>query len=123
MPTVVRPPDGPVGLDVEQVRALADVAALAGHVHSPAELARSRAPEPAAFFRTWTRKEALLKADGWNEFVITAKGSHVTIELNGTQIIDRDDPKFDKEGIIGLQIHVWPEPMEVRYKDLEIQEL
>jgi Domain of Unknown Function (DUF1080) len=69
------------------------------------------------------KAKALLKPDGWNEFVITAKGQHVTIDLNGTRIIDRDDPMFDKEGIIALQIHVWPEPMEVRYKDIEIQEL
>ena len=65
----------------------------------------------------------LLKADGWNEFVITAKGSHVTIDLNGTRITDRDDPKFEKAGIIGLQIHVWKDPMEVRFKDIEIKEL
>jgi hypothetical protein len=65
----------------------------------------------------------LLKPDGWNEFVITAKGSHVSIDLNGTQIIERDDPKFEKEGIIALQIHVWKEPMEVRFKDIEIKEL
>jgi Domain of Unknown Function (DUF1080) len=65
----------------------------------------------------------LLSADGWNAFVITAKGSHVTIDLNGTRIIDRDDSKFDKEGIIALQIHVWKEPMEVRFKDIEIKEL
>jgi hypothetical protein len=69
------------------------------------------------------KAKALLKPDGWNEFVITAKGSHVTIDLNGTRIIDRDEPKFDKEGIIALQIHVWPQPMEVRFKDLEIAEL
>jgi hypothetical protein len=69
------------------------------------------------------KAKALLKEDGWNEFVITAKGNHVTIDLNGTRIIDRDDPKFDKEGIIALQIHVWPEPMEVRYKDIEIKEI
>ena len=69
------------------------------------------------------KAKALLKADGWNEFVITAKGQHVTIDLNGTRIIDRDDPKFDKEGIIALQIHRWPEPMEVRFKDIEIKEL
>ena len=69
------------------------------------------------------KAKALLKPDGWNEFVITAKGSHVTIDLNGTRIIDREDPMFAKEGIIALQIHVWPEPMEVRYKDLEIAEL
>jgi hypothetical protein len=30
---------------------------------------------------------------------------------------------FAKEGIIALQIYVWPEPTEVRYKDIEIQEL
>jgi Domain of Unknown Function (DUF1080) len=69
------------------------------------------------------KAKALLKPDGWNEFVITAKGSHVTIDLNGTRIIDRDDPKFDKEGVIALQLHVWREPMEVRYKDIEIKEL
>jgi Domain of Unknown Function (DUF1080) len=69
------------------------------------------------------KAKALLKDDGWNEFVITAKGQHVTIELNGTQIIDREDSEFDKEGIIALQIHVWPEPMEVRFKDIQIKEL
>jgi hypothetical protein len=64
----------------------------------------------------------IVKKDGWNEFVITAKGPHVTIDLNGTRVIDRDDPKFDKEGIIALQVHVGP-AMEVRYKDIEIQEI
>jgi 3-keto-disaccharide hydrolase len=69
------------------------------------------------------KANALVKKNDWNEFVITAKGQHVTIDLNGTRIIDREDPKFDKQGIIALQIHVWPEPMEVRYKDIEIKEL
>jgi hypothetical protein len=69
------------------------------------------------------KANALVKKNDWNAFVITAKGQHVTIDLNGTRIIDRTDPKFDKEGIIALQIHVWPEPMEVRFKDIEIKEL
>ena len=56
-------PDGAVGLDVEQVRAVADLDALAEHVCSPAESARG-AVDPAAFFRLWTRKEALVKATG-----------------------------------------------------------
>jgi 4'-phosphopantetheinyl transferase len=56
-------PDGPVGLDVEQARAVADLAALADHVGSPTERARGDA-EATAFFRMWTRKEALLKATG-----------------------------------------------------------
>jgi 3-keto-disaccharide hydrolase len=64
----------------------------------------------------------LVKENDWNEFVITAKGKHVTIDLNGTRIIDRIDDKFDDEGIIALQVHVGP-PMEVRYKDIEITEL
>jgi hypothetical protein len=69
------------------------------------------------------KANALVKKNDWNEFVITAMGPHVTIDLNGARIIDRDDPKFDKDGIIALQIHVWKEPMEVRFKDIEIKEL
>jgi hypothetical protein len=69
------------------------------------------------------KAKALLKPDGWNEFVITAKGTHVTIDLNGTRVIDRDDPKFAPEGIIALQLHVVKTPMEVRFKDIEIKEL
>ena len=69
------------------------------------------------------KANALVKKGDWNEFVITAKGTHVTIDFNGTRIIDREDPKFDKQGIIALQLHVWKQPMEVRFKDIEIQEL
>jgi hypothetical protein len=69
------------------------------------------------------KAKPLVKKDDWNEFVITAKGQHITIVFNGTRIIDREDPKIDKEGIIALQVHVWPEPMEVRFKDIEIAEL
>jgi Domain of Unknown Function (DUF1080) len=68
------------------------------------------------------KAKEIVKKDDWNAFVITAKGQHVTIELNGTTVIDREDPKFDKEGIIALQVHVG-EAMEVRYKDIEIKEL
>jgi len=66
------------------------------------------------------KAEALVKKGDWNEFVITAKGDHITIDLNGTRVIDRTDPKFRKSGILALQVHVGP-PMEVRYKDLEIK--
>jgi 4'-phosphopantetheinyl transferase len=47
---------GAVGLDVEAVRPISDLAAMARHIGAP--------EEPAAFFRAWTRKEALLKATG-----------------------------------------------------------
>lgn len=54
----------PVGLDVEPVRELVDLAGTARHVCSPTELARADPVTPHAFFATWTRKEALLKATG-----------------------------------------------------------
>jgi hypothetical protein len=63
-----------------------------------------------------------VKANDWNDYVITAKGDHVTMELNGTKVIDLVDPKFDRSGIIALQVHQGP-PMEVRYKDIEIKTL
>jgi 4'-phosphopantetheinyl transferase len=52
--------DGPVGLDVEQVRPMSDLAGMAAHVCSPAETVT----DAASFFTVWTRKEALLKATG-----------------------------------------------------------
>jgi hypothetical protein len=65
---------------------------------------------------------ALVREDDWNDFVIEAKGNHVVITFNGTKIIDRTDDKFDKSGIIALQVHVG-KPMEVKYKDIEIKTL
>ncbi len=50
----------PVGLDVERARPMSDLAGVAAHACSPAE----PVPDAAAFFRLWTRKEALLKTTG-----------------------------------------------------------
>ena len=68
------------------------------------------------------KAKELVKNDDWNDFVISAKGKHVTIDFNGTRIIDRTDEKFADEGVIALQVHVGP-PMEVRFKDIEITAL
>ncbi|WZO97604.1 DUF1080 domain-containing protein [Isosphaeraceae bacterium EP7] len=65
----------------------------------------------------------LIKKGDWNDFEITAKGNHIVIKINGTTVIDRTDPEIAKSGVIALQLHVWPDPMEVRFKDLEIKEL
>jgi 4'-phosphopantetheinyl transferase len=78
-------PDGPVGLDVEQVRAVADLAALAEHVHSPAERARDVGLEVEAFFRIWTRKEALVKSTGDG---LSTPMSEITLAERGT-IVER----------------------------------
>jgi 4'-phosphopantetheinyl transferase len=59
---------GPVGVDVERLRPLADAGQLVSRFFSPREDAAFRPlPEDrkaAAFFRLWTRKEAWLKATG-----------------------------------------------------------
>lgn len=65
---------------------------------------------------------ALVHPNDWNDLEIMAKGDHVVIKLNGTTVIDRTDPKFEKSGIIALQLHTGP-PMEVRFKDVEIKTL
>jgi hypothetical protein len=63
-----------------------------------------------------------VKPDEWNDYVITARGHHMTLELNGVKSVDLDDPKGDLTGVIALQLHVGP-AMEVQFKDIAIKEL
>lgn len=56
-----------VGFDVEWHRPGVDIHRLAGRIRSAAEVPDASEPSPdpvGAFFRTWTRKEAVLKATG-----------------------------------------------------------
>ena len=59
---------GPVGVDVEQVRILADADQLVARFFSVDESAAfarlAQEQKPVAFFELWTRKEARLKATG-----------------------------------------------------------
>jgi hypothetical protein len=65
-----------------------------------------------------------LRKDGWNEYVITARGNNITLDLNGKRTVDyiEREPGIRNSGIIALQVHGGP-PMEVQYKDIEIQEV
>jgi 4'-phosphopantetheinyl transferase len=65
--------DAPVGLDVERARPLTDLTAMAAHACSADETV----PDEPAFFRLWTRKEALLKASGDG---LSAPMSGITID-------------------------------------------
>jgi 4'-phosphopantetheinyl transferase len=60
--------DRPVGMDVEQVRDVPDALCIADTHFSPAERQVLRSlpavERPNAFFRCWTRKEAMVKAIG-----------------------------------------------------------
>lgn len=64
----------------------------------------------------------LVKEGDWNDMELTVKGNHLTVVLNGTTIIDREDEKFPPNGVIAFQVHAGP-PMEVRIKDVMIKSL
>ena len=66
-----------------------------------------------------------IKKDGWNDYVIIAKGNKITQKINGhtsVEITDNQDDKRAKKGILAFQVHVGP-PMVVQFKDIKIKEL
>ncbi len=74
-------------------------------------------PDPEA-----VKQPGFVKVDEWNQWVITAKGRHITLELNGIKCVDLEDAKGDLAGVIALQLHVGGS-MEVQFKDIAIKEL
>lgn len=70
--------------------------------------------------------EALAKLDktGWNEYVVTARGRRITLELNGVKTVDYTEPDegIEETGFIALQVHSGP-GIEVQFKDVRIREL
>jgi 4'-phosphopantetheinyl transferase len=60
--------EGEVGIDIERIREIPDWAGIAGSCFAPRERARLRRLPPdrrmRAFFESWTRQEAFLKASG-----------------------------------------------------------
>ena len=66
-----------------------------------------------------------IKDEDWNEYRIIAKGNHLQHFINGTQtidVIDEQESKAAKSGILALQLHAGP-PMTVQFKDLRIKKL
>lgn len=64
----------------------------------------------------------VLKADGWNEYLIRCEGKRVRLWINGLQTVDYTEPddKIEQKGLIGLQIHGGP-PSQVWYKDIQVR--
>ncbi|MBI3697429.1 MAG: DUF1080 domain-containing protein [Acidobacteria bacterium] len=65
-----------------------------------------------------------LKKDGWNDYVITARGNHITLDLNGVRTVDyyEKEPGIETTGFLALQLHGGP-PMEMHFKNIRIREL
>jgi hypothetical protein len=64
-----------------------------------------------------------LYEDGWNDYVISAKGNHITLDLNGFRTVEYLEPEhgMDVPGLIALQVHGGP-GLEVQFKNIRIRE-
>jgi hypothetical protein len=61
----------------------------------------------------------------WHSYVISAKGSHIRLELDGVETVNYEEHEagIPRGGFIALQVHAWPHPVEVWFRDLMIQVL
>lgn len=68
--------------------------------------------------------EQALKPGEWNDYTIRVEGGHIQLWLNGVQTVDYIEPDegLPAAGRIGLQIH-GNGVLEVRFKDLEVEQL
>jgi hypothetical protein len=66
----------------------------------------------------------LLKEDGWNSYIIRAKGNHHELYINGVKTCDyiEQDPQIPARGVIAVQIHSGG-AARVEFRDLTITEL
>lgn len=65
-----------------------------------------------------------LRKEGWNRYMIEARGPRVRLSLNDQLTVDYTEPDatIPQRGRICVQIHSGP-PGEVRYRNIEIREL
>lgn len=67
--------------------------------------------------------DRVLRKDDWNDIYIKAVGRRIEIRLNGETTIDFVEEEYvPLTGILCLQVHAG-EPVEVRYRDIELRNL
>lgn len=62
---------------------------------------------------------------GWNELHIIARGKTLVHILNGqvmSIVVDDDDARRTREGLLGVQVHVGP-PMKIEYRNIRLKQL
>ncbi len=77
--------------------------------------------------KTLDEEEFKSKVDleGWNEYVVIAKGNHIIQKINGLTTVDFTDnesKKASSKGILALQCHVGP-PMSIEFKDIQLKRI
>jgi hypothetical protein len=69
--------------------------------------------------------QARIKREDWNDYVVIAQGNHLQHFINGLQtvdVVDEQEAKAAKSGVLALQIHVGP-PMTVQFREIRIKRL
>jgi hypothetical protein len=69
--------------------------------------------------------QAAIRHEDWNEYHIVAKGNHLMHFINNRMtidVVDQQDAKAAKDGVLAFQIHVGP-PMLVQFRDVELLSL
>ena len=74
--------------------------------------------------QTAVLRQALVKPEGWNDHVITARGNHIEMQLNGTTVVRYEEKQSDisSKGILALQLHTG-DAMKARFKNIKIKKL
>ncbi len=65
---------------------------------------------------------AAIRKDGWNDYVITARGDRITLDINGVRSLEWHETEsgIARSGLIALQVHGGP-PLEVQFKNIRIK--
>jgi hypothetical protein len=67
--------------------------------------------------------QAGIKKEDWNDYVVTAKGNHLTHAINGMttiDLVDEQESRAATSGILALQLHAGP-PMVVQFKNIRLK--
>jgi len=74
--------------------------------------------------QTAVLRQALVKPEGWNDYVITAHGNHIEMKLNGTTVVRYEEKQSDipSKGILAMQLHTG-DAMKARFKNIQIKKL
>ena len=74
--------------------------------------------------QTAVLRQALVKPEGWNDYVITARGNHIEMQLNGTTVVRYEEKQsaISSKGILALQLHTG-DAMKARFKNIKIKKL
>ena len=69
-------------------------------------------------------RQARVKPEEWNDYVITAHGNHIEMKLNGTTVVRYEEKQSDipSKGILALQLHTG-DAMKARFKNIQIKKL